>query len=90
MNKIIIHYGVPGMKWGVRKATQNKKSEQHKKPNYKKIAIITGASLIVIGGTAVAYYAYKKHAITQSTMENALKRGSNLDILETLKKRRSF
>lgn len=86
MNKIIIHYGVLGQKWGVRKATQNEKSEQHKKPNYKKIAIITGASLIVVAGTAVAYYAYKKHAITQSTLENALKRGNNLDILETLKK----
>jgi len=110
------HYGILGMKWGVRRYQnkdgtltprgkrryQNKDgtlteagkkkekketndSHENQKKRLKKIIAITGASIVTAAGVSVAVYQYKKNKIMSSTTINALKRGSNLDIIRKLK-----
>lgn len=68
------HYGVRGMKWGVRKKTDNTSSENSKKNStLKKAAVIAGVGVVGVG---VIYLASKNKTV-RSLSSNTVNRGKS-------------
>jgi hypothetical protein len=85
----LVHHGIRGMKWGVRKASSS--SEQistSKKPmsTKKKVAIGVGVATVAVGVAAATYYLHKNGKLPLST---AAKSGGkvyqNLDAIPKVK-----
>jgi hypothetical protein len=85
----LVHHGIRGMKWGVRKSSSTSgQTSTSKKPmsTKKKVAIGVGVATVAVGVAATTYYLHKNGKLPLST---AAKSGGkvyqNLDAIPKVK-----
>lgn len=75
---ILIHHGVKGQKWGVRKEEVGSgRAKEQKKARAKKVAIGVGALLVASGAAVVAYQLHKNGKLSISSRKKTSKLGSS-------------
>lgn len=59
----LCHYGIKGMKWGVRRANKNASYEERKQKTYRRIKIARKVAMVALGSAYVASVALKSYPI---------------------------
>ena len=59
----LCHYGIKGMKWGVRRANKNASYEEQKQKTYRRIKIARKVAMVALGSAYVASVALKGYPI---------------------------